>query len=127
MLNSSAVGKELKDFPSEPEKAVPLETRSLLRYCDKMAPHYQAVGHLLGLSDTVNCLKPLNDDPRSKVMQILDEWIRTGHATWATLVQGIERDIPRLRGLASEIRKDLKEEMEKQDKCECVLHLSSIM
>lgn len=99
--------------------------QNLLRYCDKLAPHYQAVGHLLGLSITVNCLKTGNDTPQTKMMQILQEWIETGHATWATLVQGLERDIPSLRGLASEIRKDLWEvkERKKQDEGECMCNV----
>lgn len=127
LLYSSAVGKELKHFPPDLEKAIPLKVKSLLQYCDKMAPHYLAVGHLLGLSDTVHCLIPGNDELQSKMIRILHEWIETGHAKWATLVQGIEKHIPRLRGVASEIRKDLREEKEKQDKCECAPCLSSRM
>ena len=99
----------MKPFPPDLEKVVSLTMQNLLRYCDKLAPHYQAVGHLLDLSDSVNCLIPGNDTPKAKIMQILHEWIGIGHATWATLVLGLERDIPSLRGLASEIRKDLWE------------------
>ena len=107
----------MESFPPELEKSVPLEMKSVLRYCDKLGPHYQAVGHLLGLTDTVRCLKSGHEELPSKVMQILDQWIENGKAKWSILVLGLERDIPRLRGLASEIRKDLREELEK---CECM-------
>lgn len=113
----------MESFPPELEESVPLKMKSVIRYCDKLGPHYQAVGCLLGLSDTVRCLKSGNDTLPNKMIQILDEWIETGKATWSTLVLGLERNIPCLRGLASEIRKDLREELEKR---ECVFSLQSV-
>ena len=83
-----------------------------------MAPHYEAVGHIVGVDTTVRWLRTENNEVPTKMIRILDEWILTGEATWATLVLGLEHSIPRLRGLASDIRKDLREALEK---CECII------
>ena len=107
----------MEAFPSELERAVPLKTENILKYCDRLAPHYEAVGYIVGADTTVPWLRAGNDDFPTKMLRILEEWISSGKATWATLVLGLERHIPHLRGLASEIRKDLREALEKS---ECV-------
>ena len=108
----------MESFPPELERAVPLTLINILRYCDRLAPHYEAVGHIVGADTTVPWLRTGDDDLLTKKMlRILEEWISSGKATWATLVLGLERHIPHLRGLASEIRKDLREA---QEKSECV-------
>ena len=107
----------MESFPPELERAVPLKTVNIQRYCDRLAPHYEAVEHIVGVDITEPWLRTRNDDFPSKMLQILEEWISSGKATWATLVLGLERHIPHLRGLASEIRKDLRDALEKG---ECV-------
>ena len=107
-------------FPPELERAVPLKTVNIQRYCDRLAPHYEAVGHIVGADTTVLWLRAGSDDLPTKMLRILDEWISSGKATWATLVLGLERHIPHLRGLAAGIRKDLREALEKS---ECVYFL----
>ena len=107
----------MESFPPEVERAVPLTLINILRYCDRLAPHYEAVGHIVGADTTVPWLRTGSDDLPTKMLRILDEWISSGKATWATLVLGLERHIPHLRGLASEIRKDLRDALEKG---ECV-------
>ena len=109
----------MESFPPELGRAVPLKTENIQRYCDRLAPHYEAVGHIVGADTTVPWLRVGNDDLPTKMLRILEEWISSGEATWATLVLGLEKHIPHLRGLASEIRKDLREALEKGE-CVCL-------
>ena len=109
----------MEAFPPELERAVPLKTENILKYCDRLAPHYEAVGHIVGADTTVRWLRAGNDDLLTKMLQILEEWILSGKATWATLVLGLERHTPHSRRLASEIRKDLREALEKGE-CVCL-------
>ena len=109
----------MESFPPELERAFPLKMENLQGYCDRLAPHYEAVGHIVGADTTVSWLRAWNNDLPTKMLRILEEWISSGKATWATFVLGLERYIPHLRGLASEICKDLGETPEKG---ECVYH-----
>ena len=126
-INLCTAGKALESFPPELEKAVPLEPLSVLPYCDRLAPHYEAVAYIVGADTTVRWLRQGNDDLPNKVFRILEEWILTGKATWATLVLRLEHYIPRLRGLASDIRKDLREALEKcEHTCKCLLDVNNM-